>query len=379
VAYTENHVDDPAMYKMVLGSFRELGLFEDIVQDGQVRSAEAALWFSETGDIWGDSHGSFAAAKRALYTAIRHQQIPLDFIVEPDALDGTLAQYKVLYLTDAHVSAAASQKIAAWVSHGGVLFVTAGAGMFDELNRPNQTLRQLLGVEQVSLDAPQDAQITWIKQDLPFAKPIETVKVTAPLGELAADVPLASGAVATEAGTRTDTVPVFSVRSRIRATGGETMGSFSDGSSAIVTRKAGKGRTIYCAFLPGLSYYKPAIPLRPVDRGATDDAMIHFLPTDFDPLAARLIALPAASLKAPVECSGPLVETTILQSPQGVVIPLVNWSGRAEDALRVTVNVPLPPGRITLASGRRVAVNRSGATTELTFKMDVADAIIARK
>ena len=112
VAYTENHVDDPAMYKMVLGSFREMGLFEDIIQDGPVRSAEAALWFSETGDIWGDSLGSFAAAKRGLYTAIRHQQIPLDFVVEQDALDGTLSEYKALYLTDAHVSSAASEKIA---------------------------------------------------------------------------------------------------------------------------------------------------------------------------------------------------------------------------------------------------------------------------
>ncbi|MDP7014543.1 MAG: hypothetical protein QGG36_01955, partial [Pirellulaceae bacterium] len=148
VAYTENHVDDPRMYKMVLGSFRELGLFEDIVQDGTVRPAEAALWFSETGDIWGDSQGSFAAAKRALYTAIRHQQTPLDFVVEQDAVDGTLAKYKVLYLTDAHVSSAASAKIAAWVERGGILFGTAGAGMFDELNRPNATLRKLFGVEQ---------------------------------------------------------------------------------------------------------------------------------------------------------------------------------------------------------------------------------------
>jgi len=379
VAYTENHVDDPAMYKMVLGSFRELGLFEDIVQDGRVRSAEAALWFSETGDIWGDSRGSFAAAKRALYTAIRHRQIPLDFVVEQDALDGTLAKYKVLYLTDAHVSSAASQRIAAWVHQGGVLLATAGAGMFDELNRPNKTLRQLLGVEQTSLDAPQGAQVIWIKQDLPFVKPIQTVKVMLPVGGAVAGVPPSGDAESADAATPKDTLPVFCVRSRIRATSGETVGSFSDGSAAIVSHQSGKGRTLYCAFLPGLSYYKPAIPLRPVDRGATDDAMIHFLPTDFDPLAARLIALPAASLKLPVRCNQPLVETTIIQSPHGVVIPLVNWSGRAEDDLRVSVNIPLPSGRISVASGLPIGVRRFGATTELTFEMDVADAIIVRR
>ena len=33
------------------------------------------LWCGETGDIWNDHANSFAAAKRTLYTAIRHQQL----------------------------------------------------------------------------------------------------------------------------------------------------------------------------------------------------------------------------------------------------------------------------------------------------------------
>jgi hypothetical protein len=89
------------------------------------------------------------------------------------------------------------------------LFATAGGGMYDELNRPNQVLRQLRGV-------------------------------------------------ATAEGT------------------------FADGSPAVTSNRAGSGRVIYCSFLPGLSYYRPAIPVRPVDRGSSDDAMCHFLPTEFD-------------------------------------------------------------------------------------------------
>ena len=64
-AYTENHVSNPEMYAMVLKTFRELGQYEDIVQAGQRRPAEAGLWFSETADIWDDNGGSFGAAKRA--------------------------------------------------------------------------------------------------------------------------------------------------------------------------------------------------------------------------------------------------------------------------------------------------------------------------
>lgn len=356
VAYTENHVDEPEMYREVLGSFRELGLFEDIVQEGHVRPAQAALWFSETGDIWGDNHGSLAAGKRGLYTAIRHQQIPLDIVVEADALDGVLNQYKTLYLCDAHVSSAASEKIAAWVNNGGILFVTAGAGMFDERNQPNKTLRELLGVEQTDWEAPEDKQIIWIKQHLPFAEPLDEVTLTAGW-----------------------TLPAIGVRSRIQKTSGDVGGIFKDGSPAIVSKTTGKGRTVYCAFLPSLSYYHPAIPKRPVDRGASDDAMVHFLPTDFDPHAARLIADASTSISPPVQCSQPLVENTVIESPQGFVIPLVNWSGHKIANAKVTLNGFPAPGKITLASGTPVKMESQAGQITLTLDIDVADALIWRK
>lgn len=172
--------------------------------------------------------------------------------------------------------------------------------------------------------------------------------------------------------------PVFCVRSRIKATGGKVQSKFSDGSPAIVTKTTGKGKTIYCAFLPSLSYYKPAIPLRPVDRGASDDAMIHFLPTEFDPRAARLIALPAANLKRPVTCSQPLVETTVIRSKRGVVIPLINWTGRPLKNLRVHVMIPTPGAKITLASGRAVQAFTVEGERFYMLDLDAADALIFR-
>lgn len=369
VAYTENHVDEPEMYREVLKSFRELGLFEDIIQSGTVRPAETAMWFSETADIWGDSHGSFAAGKRSLYTAIRHQQIPLDFVVEPDALDGTLGKYKVLYLTDAHVSQAASKKIAEWVQNGGKLFATAGAGMFDELNRPNAALRKLLGVEPVSLVQPEEAKITWIKQDLPFTKTIDTavldeerIKLTSP---------------------RIDqkfSLPVIGAMSRYKAAAGsDVIYRFSDQSPAVIRRTAAKGAITYCGLLPGISYYRPAIPKRPVDRGATDDAMVHFLPTEFDKQAADLIAFPTRNLKRPVECSEPLVETTIIDSPKGSVVCLVNCTGKPIEELTVEIAASVPAGKVTLASGGQVKVERKDGRLTATLACDTADALIIRK
>ena len=156
-AYTENHCSHPAMYQEVRRSLHELGQFEDIVQDGAVRPAQAGLWFSETADVWNDYERSLGAGKRSLYIAIRHQQVPLDCVLDGD----DLKSYKVLYLTDRHVSRAGSKAIADWVKTGGILFATAGAGMYDELNQPNRVLRELLGVEGKTLDhAAEDRKST---------------------------------------------------------------------------------------------------------------------------------------------------------------------------------------------------------------------------
>ena len=113
-------------------------LMEDIIQDGQVRPGPAALWLSRTGDIWDDNAAPFGAAKRALFIAIRHQQLPLDLFTESDALAGDLKNYEVLYVADRHVSRAASKAIADWVDSGGSLLATAAAGLWDEFNEPNE-------------------------------------------------------------------------------------------------------------------------------------------------------------------------------------------------------------------------------------------------
>ena len=352
-AYSENHVTNDDTYVTVLQTVRELGLYEDIVQSGQVRQADTALWFSETGDIWDDNKGSFAAAKRGLYVAILHGGAHLDFVVEADAQDGTLAQYKVLFLTDNHVSLAASKNISAWVKNGGALFATAGAGMFDEYNRPNQIMRKLYGVDQTALEMPEGGQVDFIKQDLPYVEPVATLRWNG--ADLSA----------------------YGVRSKVTAAGAEIDGKFSDGSAAIATRVVGKGSVMYCAFLPSLAYFAPAIPQRPLDRSSSDDAMSHFIPTAFDAAAAQLINRQVDASRHPVVASERLVETTIIESKKGVLITLANWSAAPVKNLTVTVKIPIPKTAV-LASGAKLTSKTNGDGTEFTLDLDVADALILR-
>lgn len=358
-AYTENHVSLPAMYQSVRQALHELGTFEDIVQDGQVQPALAGIWFSETGDIWDNHRAPFGAAKRTLYVAVRHQQLPLEVVVEADALSGDLKDYRLLYLLDQNVSRAASKAIADWVEAGGRLFATAGAGMFDEFNQPNPVMRGVLGVEQQSLEVPSDP-VRLEKQDLPFAEVIDHVIYKTGTGDLQ--------------------VPVVNARSRFRvcATGEAAPavhGHFSDGAPAVAVRTVGKGRALYCGFLPGLSYFKPAIPLRPADRGTTDDSMAHFIPTDFDRGASALVASLAAGFERPVICSEPLVETMVIRAPTGVAISLVNWSGRPIKQLSLKLSIDnVPAAQAKLASGGAVVQTKEGYSFDLEF----ADALILR-
>jgi len=359
LAYTENYVNGREMYAMVLKTLRELGTYEDIVQGGQVRPAETGLWFSETADIWEDNAGSFGASKRALYIAILNQQVPLDFIVDQDALDGTLDRYKVLYLADRHVSQAASQKIAVWVRNGGRLFATAGAGMFDEYNRPNTVLRELMGVQQTVLEAP-GQQVELIKLDLAFVSSSETARWQSSAGPLA--------------------LPTFCVVNRVTAVADARItGHFADGAPAVIERVAGKGSSTYCAFLPGLTYFKPAIPLWPKDFNSRDDSLTHFLPTAFDPAAGLLVGQPLAGIERPAAASDHLVETSIIESPAGAIIVLDNWRGKAIHGLQVRLTASLPAASISLASGKPVKVSTKAGQKTLVFDLDVAgDVLILR-
>lgn len=355
LAYTENHVDRREMYAMVLKTLREYGLYEDIVQGGRRPDAQVGLWFSETGDIWGDVADSGNSAKRGLYIAILNQQVPLDMVVEQDALDGTLDRYRVLYLTDRHVSRAASRHIAAWVHNGGRLFATAGAGMFDEYNRPNTMMRELLGVELAAWDAPKSAEVYFMKDDLAFAPPVETVTI----GQTK--------------------FSAFGAVSRIKPTQPvQVIGTFADGSPAAVTRAVGQGSSTYAAFLPSLSYFHPAMPKRPGDIVSRDDAMCHFIPTAFDPTAGALIAQPLAGIARPVTTSDPLVEASLIVAQFGTVVVLDNWRGKPIRGLTITLSLPTPVNA-TLAGGGQV--RRIAKQKALTVSCDLdatGDVLILR-
>ena len=186
IGTTENNVVPGfGMYEAVLQGVWEIGVFEDILVDekagsaviqGQPKGARVGLYMSSACDVWKDNEQSptdpnvaimtFGTNTRALYTMLLHFGWRVDILVEEDVMDKQfMADYQVLYLSNAHVSSAASAAIADWAMHGKThVMATAGAGMLDEYNRTNTVLQGLFGVTPTAMRAD-PMSIAWVKQE----------------------------------------------------------------------------------------------------------------------------------------------------------------------------------------------------------------------
>jgi hypothetical protein len=96
---------------------------------------------------------------------------------------------------------------------------------------------------------------------------------------------------------------------------------------------------VLAAFMPGLSYFHPALPRRPVDRSTTDESFNHFIPTAFatstrDELLVSATGANRIVNATPTSASEQLVDMTVLVADNikpevtGTVISLVNWSDK---------------------------------------------------
>lgn len=358
VSYTENYISmrEPEMYRAIYDAIRETGIAEDFIIDGEVRCGNIGILASCATEILGDG-GNFNLETKCIYYALRHAQLPVEFITEEQILDGELEHFKVLYVVGSHTLEAVAKKLEQWVSDGGVLFCSVGGGLQNERNERNEAMAKLLGIEPSNLDGGLPF-VAHIKQDLPRIEPLDTVECDA-LGL---------------------SFPALIYRRKVKPVSGDVVviGRFKDGEPAIITRAVGKGRVYFAGTFIGAAYVRSAIPFRPWDRGTKDTSFNHFLPTGFDAKLRALICKPAEDAgTAPfVKCSSELVEATVIDSKHGIAVPLMNFSGKRINGLEVTVR-GVKKVRAVRAL-HRSKVPFSVRHDELTVKLDldVADILL---
>eukprot|EP01052_Picozoa_sp_SAG31_P001968 SAG31_NODE_66_length_28567_cov_30.222698_9_plen_424_part_00 len=394
-ADTCDYVDsDGGAYTNVRRALSELGMFEDIVQTGtaQAQGAAVAILASESSNYWLRNAGTQGAAKRTLYIALKHGGYPVDFVLESDCIAGNLKFYNALFVADAQVSETATAAIAEWVDGGGVVVATAGAFALNEFNMSSASGQELLDpVNQTGLfvgyvgtcaNGVQDHRcqtnrVQLSKQDLAYVEELDHVFVSNGLGMERATGVYGEKAILTMAPTGEKATRVSSVEA-----------TFKDGSEAILNISRGNGWIWYMAFHPGLSYFRTALPdTEPPCKGSTDDSYNHFVPTNFDQIAASTIYAPLANIPGarPITTMPALVEVGIVTSveAQGTVLPVINWSGAQVDVLTVLLHYEPPHAvkGITTATGTNVSATRDQSSGFLVFTLKLesaADAIILR-
>lgn len=172
----------------------------------------------------------------------------------------------------------------------------------------------------------------------------------------------------------------------------------SDGSPAATVRSAGAGRAVFIGFLPSLSYFKPALPSRPIDicpRDGPHGCFCHFVPEAFDVAAVTLLNLPppsgskrgGAAVVGAVVASDPLVEVGVVNAKQiGSVLLLINW--QMQPSRNLTISIAADGERVgefstaVRASDGDAVVFEASENGRWVFTLpgvlEVADAIILR-
>lgn len=313
---------------------REIGAVEDWLLTAQPAPAAVALLYSSSSDCWTlGTNLAYGFDRMHTWLALVHAQVPLDIVPEREVADGCLDNYQVCYLSGPNLTRAAAAKLKAWVEAGGTLWLTAGAAARDEFNRPLDTLTPLLPAERAAA------------ADL---EPYHSA------GRFLSH--LAAKDTVTWNDERWD---VLSVKQPLTArAGAAVLARFSDGTPAVVSGSAGRGRVLAAGFLPALSYIKSALaargalerqaaaeklatrqpaaadPNQPEATGATIAAADRefldrsYNPSQFPAGLRDLIVLPVreAQITPPLVCDTPLIDAVCLPCEQGVLVALANYT-----------------------------------------------------
>lgn len=298
-----------------------IGAAEELLWPGKRPRSEAAILMPRSAQPWdarsipipnqiqdatnvhlNRSTVDYMAEAYNLYLALQHANIPVDFVDEDDLTRAGLAPYKVLYVTAPNVPEEGQGGIAAWARAGGTLVTVSGAGARGRYDEPCPILAGVAGIE----EEPRERLLVG---NLAALKPVG--KVVGADGEAEA----------------------IGVRGTLLKYPKAVEARFEDGSPAIVLQRVGfwgRGRAVHFAWMPGLSYARSA--------SGTKDR----LPVGFSEALRRWIAWPAqlAGVRPPVAVDRPMIETPLLLSDKGAALTLLNWTGEAQEDVKLTIRLP---------------------------------------
>lgn len=334
---TENYWSDlRGAYDGITALSRQLAASEHVIAPGKLRPTRVALLYTLVSDLWQPFGYVTQSERRLTYFSLLHDQFGVDLLTETDVEQGRLSDYTALYVCDPNVPATACGKIREWVRSGGRLYASAGATSRDEFDEPSPGLSDVLGIAPGIEVTPQQARydrrgalnsLSWLDQ-----------------------ITLVSGGGFGALGLKTTLTPQ----------GGKVTGTFGDGSPAVVEHDFGKGRSIYVATCPAVSYAKDA----------------KFVPDDLKekwPASQRsfINTQAHAAAQPAVRLSSPVVEAGVYESPKGTALVLGNFTYEPLPALTVSLDVKTKPRTVkSSTTGTSLAFTATPGNGDRPWKVD---------
>jgi hypothetical protein len=309
----------PEIYEAIKRVTFAVGPVEKAVLAGRPARGDAAQLLSVSGDIWQATRDNVYGKERAwLNLLLRHCNVRCDVLCE-DELGACLADYTMLFATDANLKRAALAPLLEWVRSGGTLYLGAGALARDEFDAP-LGLDGALGLSRGPLDFRAD----------PGRAEYEMLKLK-PLAE--------HRGMKLFCGTQQPlerTVP------------------------------AGRGKIILSGFFPAVGYI--ATSKRP--EGA------DFSTLDFEAAHRAWLAsvLAEGGVRPRLRSDTYRVEANLIESPSSDVLALSNWTG-AEQTVVLELDRAPDYRAITPVTGRLLAQERTGETLRLKLAVAAGDLI----
>jgi len=333
---------------------RLIGAAEDLLYPGRPTRPQVAMLHHLSAEMWDqmdrevangivdatntnmNAHcAEYTAELFDLYLALMHNQVPVEFISEEDAIYGPLMQFKVIYVVEPNVPVAAQQRLASWVKAGGVLVTTSRAATADRYNEPTTLLDEVRGV----VEGPRERLVIANLASLPHVGRVE--------GDRGA-------------------FEAYGPKGHLELTGAEVLGKFDDGAPAVTLNRYGDGTAIHFALLPGLSYRRSA-------KGESGK-----FPSGFSQAARSWINAPVdlAGVEKPVTVDRPMIEAPLLASEDGVTVTLLNWTNEPQQDVLLKVRTERPVGSVRSVKRGRVRYRRADGFVTVKLPVDTVDVLM---
>ncbi len=374
---------------------RMAGRYEDVLRNGVQPPREVAYLLSRSTELWMGAAGGDreynAAGETALgdrdvqrdaadgqmveremvHGALRFDGYPTDVVPEEVVESDGLKDYRVLYVVERNLSAAAQEAVVDWVKAGGTLYLGAQAATHDELNRPHSLLAKLTEVERPAV--------------LVAAEPAGRFYGYGQFGEVwrALDAYLPNNAVDLESlgrvtvvndaepGEAALTFEAVGRRERLNLPGARVLARYDDSEAAMVALGVGHGRVIKCGTFLGAALARTAEPAFPRGRST--------LARRFSTPLRELLQLPCvvAGLTRPIDCGGREIVAGLFKQANhaGAVVLLANHAPGVLENHPIRVTLDRRYERVRTFSGAPVQVQWQGTVATVVLDLEGTQAI----